>query len=93
MNNEKGIDESDIDFILDGELIAFKDNKPLHFQELQKRLGKKIMSKETLTKIPICYIVYDIMFCEKKQVINETLENRKKIISQFLFKDSTIINT
>lgn len=92
-NDEKiGIDESNIDFILDGELIAFKDNKPLHFQELQKRLGKKIMSKDILTKIPICYIVYDIMFYEKKQVINETLENRKKIISQFLFKDSMIIN-
>jgi DNA ligase 1 len=92
-NDDKiGIDESNIDFILDGELIAFKDNKPLHFQELQKRLGKKIMSKDILTKIPICYIVYDIMFYEKKQVINETLENRKKIISQFLFKDSMIIN-
>ena len=36
------------------------------------------MSKDILTKIPICYIVYDIMFYEKKQVINETLENRKK---------------
>jgi DNA ligase 1 len=92
-NEDKiGIDESNADFILDGELIAFKDNKPLHFQELQKRLGKKIMSKNLLNKIPICYIVYDVMFYGKKQVINETLENRKKIISKFLFKDSMIIN-
>lgn len=40
--DENEIDEVNIDFILDGELIAFKNNKPLHFQELQKRLRKKI---------------------------------------------------
>ena len=33
------------------------------------------------------------MFYEKNQVINETLENRKKLLSQFLYKDSKIINT
>ena len=91
--NENVIDEVDIDFILDGELIAFKNNKPLHFQELQKRLRKKNMTKDILTETPVCYIVYDIMFCEKKQVIKETLENRKKLLSKFLFKDSMIINT
>jgi DNA ligase 1 len=92
-NNENGIDKTDVDFILDGELIAFKNNKPLHFQELQKRLRKKIMSEDILAEIPVCYIVYDIMFYEKNLVISETLENRKKLLSQFLFKDSKIINT
>ncbi len=92
-NNENGIDKTDVDFILDGELIAFKNNKPLHFQELQKRLRKKIISEDILTEIPVCYIVYDIMFYEKNLVISETLENRKKLLSQFLYKDSKIINT
>jgi ATP-dependent DNA ligase len=44
-NNEKGVDEFNIDFILYGELIAFKNDKPLHFQELQKRPGKKSCQK------------------------------------------------
>ena len=92
-NNENGIDKTDVDFILDGELIAFKNNKPLHFQELQKRLRKKIISEDILTEIPVCYIVYDIMFYGKNLVISETLENRKKLLSQFLYKDSKIINT
>lgn len=51
------------------------------------------MTKDILTETPVCYIVYDIMFCEKKQVIKETLDNRKKLLSKFLFKDSMIINT
>lgn len=82
----------DIDFILDGELIAFKNNKPLHFQELQKRLRRKNMTKDILSEIPIRYVVYDIMFYGKERVIKETLENRKNLLSLFLFKDSIIIN-
>ncbi len=64
---ENQLDKIDIDFILDGELIAFKNNKPLHFQELQKRLRRKNTSKDKLSNIiPVCYIVYDIMFLVKK---------------------------
>ncbi|MGN6630450.1 MAG: ATP-dependent DNA ligase [Candidatus Nitrosocosmicus sp.] len=78
------------DFILDGEWIAFKNNKPLHFQELQKRLGKKTSKDDIVNEIPVCYIVYDIMFFEKDQVINRTLEHRKKILSKFMLKNSCI---
>jgi DNA ligase-1 len=93
IKNSNEDDELDVvDFILDGELIAFKNNKPLHFQELQKRLRRKNTTKGTLTEIPIRYVVYDIMFWRKKQVIKETLENRKKLLSKFLYKDSIMIN-
>lgn len=85
-----GID--DFNFILDGELIAFKNSKPLHFQELQKRLRRKNMTNDILSEIPVLYVVYDIMFYGKEQVIKETLESRKKLLSLFLFKDSTIVN-
>jgi DNA ligase-1 len=93
IENTNESDEVDVvDFVLDGELIAFKNNNPLHFQELQKRLRRKNMTKGTLTEIPIRYVVYDIMFCGKKQVIKETLENRKKLLSKLLYKDSIMIN-
>ncbi len=41
-NNGNGVNEDNADFILDGELMAYKSNNPLTFQELQKRLRKKI---------------------------------------------------
>lgn len=78
-------DSVNIDFILDGELIAFKDDKPLHFQELQKRLHKKNMTSEMMKRIPIRYIVFDIMYFDNKQVINETLESRKNLLSKLYF--------
>ena len=50
------------------------------------------MTKGTLTEIPVRYVVYDTMFFEKKQMIKETLENRKESLSKLLFKDSIMIN-
>jgi DNA ligase-1 len=91
--DEKGNDQVNIDFILDGELIAFKNNRPMRFQELQKRLRKKNITRAGLDEIPIRYIAYDIMFFNEKLVINETLELRKKIMSKFLFASPIMINS
>lgn len=80
-----------VDFVLDGELIGYKDNKPLPFQELQKRLRKKVMSKEILREIPVQYIVYDVMFYDRKSVIRDSLATRKKLLGCLLLKDENII--
>jgi len=80
-----------VDFVLDGELIGYKDNKPLPFRELQKRLRKKVMSREILREIPVQYIVYDVMFYDRKSVIRDSLATRKKLLSRLLLKDENII--
>ena len=84
------IDRDDINFILDGELIAFKNDRPLPFQELQKRLRRKSMTNSILSEIPVCYIVYDVMLYDQRQVIKDTLESRKRLLANFQFKDSII---
>jgi DNA ligase-1 len=81
-----------VDFILDGELIAFKNDKPLHFQELQKRLRRKNVTEDITTEIPIYYIVYDIMYFKDNQVLKKSLLDRKNILSTISFK-KTIINS
>ena len=50
------------DFILDGEVIAFQNGKPLHFQELQKRIHKKNVTEQTMAETPLVYVVFDIMY-------------------------------
>ena len=47
---------SNIDFILDGEVMAFQNGKALHFQELQKRLHKKNLTEQIMSDIPLVYI-------------------------------------
>ena len=81
-----------VDFILDGELIALKNDRPLHFQELQKRLRRKNVTEDITTEIPIYYIVYDIMYYKDNQVLKKSLLDRKNILSTISFK-KPIINS
>ena len=84
--------QNQVDFILDGELIAFKNDRPLHFQELQKRLRRKNVTDDIQTEIPIYYIVYDIMYFKNNQVLKKSLLDRKNILSTISFK-KPIINS
>jgi DNA ligase 1 len=81
---------TDIDFILDGEVMALLDGKPLHFQELQKRLNKKIPTEQTLAEIPLVYVVYDIMYLNGENLITTPIKERKEILSNIFFKEPLI---
>ena len=77
---------SDIDFIFDGEVMAFQDDKPLHFQELQKRLHKKNLTQQTMAQVPLVYVVYDIIYLNGDSLIASPLCERKRILSKISFK-------
>jgi DNA ligase-1 len=74
------------DFILDGEAIAYKNDRPLHFQELQKRLRRKAVTEQLKSEIPVIYAPYDVMYVDGQQVINRPLIERKSLLSQIKFK-------
>ena len=79
-----------IDFILDGEIMAFRDGKPLHFQELQKRLRRKNVTEQIIANVPVVYAVFDIAFINQEQTIMNPLKQRKEILSQISFKEPII---
>ena len=81
---------SNIDFILDGEILAFRNNKPVHFQELQKRLHKKTITEQIMAEIPVIYTVYDIMHFNGESIIKKPLKERKEILSSISFKQPII---
>jgi DNA ligase 1 len=78
---------SPIDFILDGEIIAFHQGKPLHFQELQKRLRKRNITEQIMTDIPLVYVVFDITYVNGEQTIRKPLKQRKEILSNISFRE------
>lgn len=81
---------SNIDFILDGEILAFRNNKPVHFQELQKRLRKKTVNEQIMIEIPVIYTIYDIMYFNGEPIIKKSLKERKEILSSIIFKQPII---
>ena len=79
-----------IDFILDGEIVGLRNGKPLHFQELQKRLRRKNVTGQILTAVPIVYVVFDITYINQEQTIRNPLRQRKEILSSILFREPII---
>ena len=82
------------DRVLDGEILAYKDGKPLSFGALQKRLGRKSVSKNMLEIIPLVFMIYDVLeyngkdcrklpFLERRKLIGQ-VENNKLIISPLI---------
>lgn len=69
--------------IFDGEIVAFKENKP-SFSELQKRNHLKNESKiNAYTKIiPVAFIAFDIIY-ESKDLTNLVLTKRKEILNDY----------
>ncbi|MDA9554790.1 ATP-dependent DNA ligase [Pelobium sp.] len=68
--------------VLDGEILAFKDNKPLPFNILQTRIGRKSISKKLLQENPVAFIAYDVMEFEHQDIRNKSQEARRFILEQ-----------
>ena len=48
-------------FLLDGEILAWRDGRPVSFFRLQRRLGRKAPSRELLEEIPVAFVAYDCL--------------------------------
>jgi DNA ligase-1 len=68
--------------VLDGEILAFKDNQPLPFNILQTRIGRKTISKKMLLDNPVAFIAYDVMEFEGLDIRSKSQEARRKVLEK-----------
>ncbi|QIF06215.1 ATP-dependent DNA ligase [Roseimicrobium sp. ORNL1] len=67
------------DVILDGELIAFSENKKLTFHDLQKRLGRRDQGDLFVSSdITVRYIAFDMLWKNGVGLLHETLATRRQ---------------
>ncbi|WP_369995154.1 ATP-dependent DNA ligase [Winogradskyella sp.] len=66
------------DFVIDGEILAMKDNNVLLFNDLQKRLNRKNVTKKLLEDIPIGFYAYDILEFNGEDIREQAFEQRRK---------------
>ncbi|MEM9446219.1 MAG: ATP-dependent DNA ligase [Verrucomicrobiota bacterium] len=74
------------DCVLDGELVAFQDEKALPFASLQKRLGRKEIDLFLEEDIPVCYFAFDCMKRGEEMLIYNSWRKRQ-IALQALLSD------
>lgn len=68
--------------VLDGEILAFENGEPLPFAVIQKRIGRKTLSKKLLTEAPVIFMAYDILEFEGKDVRAKPLSDRREMLQQ-----------
>ncbi|MET0263858.1 MAG: ATP-dependent DNA ligase [Rariglobus sp.] len=72
------------DFIIDGELLAWRDGRALPFAELQKRLGRKGDDFFLGAEIPVSVSCYDLLWRDGAVLLKSSLAERRDLLAQLL---------
>lgn len=70
--------------VLDGEILAFREGKPLPFQFLQTRTTRKQVSKKDQEAAPVIFMAYDVLEWNGADVRNSSMEERRWLLEDLL---------
>jgi DNA ligase 1 len=70
--------------VLDGELLAWANHQPLPFAELQKRIGRKTLSKKLLQEVPVALVAYDLLELNGRDLREQPLAARRQQLEQLV---------
>lgn len=74
-------------FVIDGEILAVRDDRVLNFNELQKRLNRKSLTKKMLTEIPIEVFAYDLLELEHTDLREKPISSRRAMLEELLLNE------
>ncbi|MDD6048272.1 MAG: ATP-dependent DNA ligase [Methanobrevibacter ruminantium] len=69
----------DEDFIVEGEIVGFRDDKPLPFQTVLQRVRRKYDIHDAMKNVPIKIFLYDLLYF-KEPVVDEPIIRRREIL-------------
>lgn len=70
--------------VIDGEIMPFKNGKPLPFQLLQTRIGRKNVTKKHLEEAPIVLMAYDLLEWQGQDIRQQPLEARRNLLKNLI---------
>jgi len=70
--------------VLDGELLAFRAGRPLGFERLQRRLGRRDPGPRLLAEIPAVWMGYDLLARDGTDLRDHPLDARRAGLEELL---------
>jgi DNA ligase-1 len=70
--------------VLDGEIMPWKDGRPLPFAQLQRRIGRLKLGPRMLADVPVVLIVYDLLEQGGEDLRARPLRERRERLSALL---------
>jgi DNA ligase 1 len=80
------------DAIFDGEIVAWsylptesaETGRALPFSALQQRLGRKKVSGQMMWRVPVAYLVFDVLYAGGELLIDRPLRDRARMLDHLL---------
>ena len=70
------------EFIVDGEIVPFKEGHPLPFQLLQRRLRRMENFEEAVATAPVTYFAFDLLLLDGRETILLPLSRRRALLAR-----------
>jgi bifunctional non-homologous end joining protein LigD len=71
------------EYVADGEIVAFADGQT-HFSQLQQRLGQANPRPDLISKYPVFYYIFDLLFTGGRDIRARPQRERKRLLSETL---------
>lgn len=78
------VNQSSKDVVVDGEILAWKDEQPLNFAKLQTRIGRKKVAKTHLKNAPVVLKAYDLLEYNGVDLRSEPLSKRRALLKKWI---------
>jgi DNA ligase-1 len=70
--------------VIDGEILPWKDERVLAFAQLQRRIGRKAVTRAILTQIPVILMAYDLVEYRQEDIRSWPLDRRRAALSELV---------
>jgi DNA ligase-1 len=70
--------------VLDGEILAWRDGRPLPFSVLQRRIGRKKLTEKVLAEAPAVFMGYDVLEIAGRDARELPLTERRQSLERLL---------
>ena len=70
--------------VIDGELLPWRDGRPLPFAQLQRRIGRKNLSAKIRSEVPVVILAYDLLEVDGQDVRERPLSWRRARLAELV---------
>jgi DNA ligase-1 len=74
--------------VIDGEILPWSDERPLPFAQLQRRIGRKAVTRAILTQVPVVIMAYDLLEYQGQDIRVWPLERRRTQLEEIVRKSA-----
>jgi DNA ligase-1 len=80
------------EFLIDGEIVPYRDGRVLPFAHIQRRLGRKTLTLKILRDDPAVFIGFDLLYFNGELLTEQPLRRRRELLSNLPVLITTLAN-